>query len=274
MQMAFQPNYVWRRMSKPSSAYGWDSLTFVGLKAYLQEAIDLAGSTVDWSTAGAVLVVSNPDGGALRIGATMAARGVDGVMAGGRLMQNAVASGRDIHPDWSNHEFGHALGLVDLYRGSELGGGSPYVGAWSQMGIGKGPARELFAWERWVLGWVADNQVHCASVGRTTVTLSPVERAGGTKLAVVPVSPTSAVVIESRRAEGYDGPGFTPGVVVYAMDTERRTSYGPLRLLPVNDLDELKSNVALQPGQSMEVGSVKISFVEQNALVDVVRIVR
>jgi M6 family metalloprotease-like protein len=276
MRIVYEPSYVWRRMSRPSTGYGWEELTFAELKTYLQEAIDLAGADIDWATAGAVLVVANPDGGALANGATMAARGTDGVMAGGRLMQNALASGRDIHPDWANHEFGHALGLVDLYRSTNIGGGSPYVGAWSQMGIGKGPARELFAWERWVLGWVNDDQVHCASAAgrRSTVTLSPVERVGGTKMIVAPVGFTTAVVVESRRNEGFDRPGFTPGVVVYTVDTEAKTSYGPLRLLPVNDFDEVKPNVALQPGQSMEVGSVKISFVSRSAHGDVVRIWR
>jgi hypothetical protein len=85
--------------------------------------------------------------------------------------------------------------------------------------------------------------VSCAGTGTTEVVLSPVERSGGMKMVVIPTTLTSALVVESRRAEGYDTNGF-------------------------------KGGAPLRPGQSISSGGVTITVLSQDATGDRVRSVR
>ena len=276
MNLVLDPTYVWIRMSKPSTAYGWESLTFNAHKAYIQEAINLAGTSVNYSASDAVVVISNPDAGALSNGPAFVPNPGDGVIAGGKLISSAATSGRDLlfwGAYWLNHEMGHTMGLADLYAAAGSGT-HRFVGVFSMMGLIAGPAREYFAWERWNIGWITDDQVTCAPSGTTTTTLTPVERTGGMKLVVVPTGPKTAVLVESRRVEGYDGTGFTPGVLVYYIDTSIASAAGVLRVLPVNDADVNKTSAPLGVGQSITFASVTVTFVSQDAAGDHIRVTR
>jgi hypothetical protein len=125
-----------------------------------------------------------------------------------------------------------------------------------------------------VLG-VAAGQVFCAAPGTSEVVLTPIERAAGTKIAVIPTGPNAAVVVESGRAEGYDTNGsLTPGVLVYLIDTAIPSGSGPLKVLPINDADANKNTAALLPGGSVTLGSVTVTFLSQDANGDGVRVVR
>lgn len=202
MNLILLPSFVWRRMSKPTTAYGWNALSFNLHRAYIQEALDLAPS-VDVSQSDAFVIISNPDAGALNNGPAFLASPGFGVTTGGRTFLNGSTSGRDLlgwGGYWLNHEMAHTMGLPDLYAYS--GSGHRFVGGFSLMGLISGHSREFFAWERWVLGWMEDAQVSCAGTGMNEVQLTPVERSGGTKMVIIPTGPTSAVVAESRRAEG------------------------------------------------------------------------
>lgn len=125
-----------------------------------------------------------------------------------------------------------------------------------------------------VLG-VAAGQVFCAAPGTSEVVLTPIERAAGTKIAVIPTGPNAAVVVESGRAEGYDTNGsLTPGVLVYLIDTAIPSGSGPLKVLPLNHADANKNTAALLPGGSVTLGSVTVTFLSQDANGDGVRVVR
>jgi M6 family metalloprotease-like protein len=278
MNLILEPNYVWLRMSKPSTDYGWTGLTFASHKAYIQEAIDLAGSSVNYSASDAIVVISNPDAGALTNGPAFVPNPGDGVIAGGRMISSAATSGRDLlfwGAFWLNHEIGHTMGLADLYSyAGPISTQHHFVGVYSMMGLIAGPAREYFAWERWNLGWLEDDQVTCAQPGATTVTLTPVERASGSKMLVVPVGLTTAVVVESRRVEGYDASGFAPGVLVYYIDTSIASGAGELKVLPINDADPNKLSAPLGVGQSLTFRGVTVTFVSQDAAGDHVRATR
>ncbi len=275
MNLIFEPHFAWLRMSKPSTGYGWSALTFAAHKAYIQEAINLAGASVDFSRSDGFVIISNPDAGALTNGPAFVALPGSGVTAGGKTFENGSTSGRDLltwGAYWVNHEMGHTMGLPDLYAFN--GSAHRFVGGFSLMGLISGAAREYFAWERWLLGWVADAQVLCAKPGTTSATLSPVELAGGTKLVVVPNGLTTAVVVESRRTQGYDTSGITPGVLVYYIDTSIASGNGVLKVLPINDADTNKGTAPLGIGRSLTFGGVTVTFVSQDAAGDHVRVVR
>jgi len=275
MNLILEPSFVWRRMSGATTQYGWSALTHLSHRTYIQEAVDLAGP-VDFSNSDAITIISNPDAGTLTNGPTFIGTPTSGITADGKFFMNATTSGRDLSfwgGYWLNHEMGHSMGLVDLYAYS--GSGHRFVGGFSLMGLISGHAREFFAWERWVLGWIDDAQVSCAQPGTSEVVVSPVERSGGVKMVVVPTGTTSAIVIESRRAEGYDTNGaFSPGVLAYLIDTAVPSGNGVLRVLPINDADASKASAPLQPGQSLSSGGVTVTFVSQDASGDRVRVVR
>jgi M6 family metalloprotease-like protein len=275
MNLILEPSLFWRRMSGATTQYGWSALTHINHRIYIQEAVDLAAS-VDFSNSDAITVISNPDAGALNNGPTFIGNSTSGITADGKLFMNATTSGRDLSAwggFWLNHELGHSMGLPDLYAYS--GAGHRFVGGFSLMGLIAGHSREFFAWERWVLGWIDDAQVSCAVAGTSEVVLSPVERSGGTKMVVVPTGLTSAIVVESRRAEGYDTNGaFSPGALVHFIDTAVGSGNGVLRVLPLNDADGNKGSAPLQPGQSISSGGVTITLVSQDASGDRVRVVR
>ena len=276
MNLVLEPSFVWRRMSGATTQYGWSALTHVNHRTYIQEAVNLATPSVDFSGSDAITVISNPDAGALTNGPTFIGSPTSGITADGKLFMNATTSGRDLSAwggYWLNHEMGHSMGLVDLYAYS--GAGHRFVGGFSLMGLISGFAREFFAWERWLLGWIDDAQVSCVVAGTSEVVLSPVERSGGTKMVVVPTGLTSAVVVESRRAEGYDTNGaFSPGPLVYFIDTAIASGNGVLKVLPINDADGSKASAPLQLGQSISSGGVTITYLSQDAAGDRVRVIR
>jgi len=62
---------------------------------------------------------------------------------------------------------------------------------------------DYLAWHKWHMGWLSGSQLRCLdTAGRMKVTLSPVETAGGTKLAIVKVGSTSAIAVEVRARQG------------------------------------------------------------------------
>ncbi|MEI5133751.1 hypothetical protein RB199_18245 [Streptomyces libani] len=156
-----------------------------------------------------------------------------GVTADGRRIKWAVTFGQDMWR-WGHkvaaHETGHTFGLPDLY--SFTGSTHRYAGGWDVMGDIAGAAPQYLGWHSWKLGWTRDHQVACLpGTGRRTVRLSPVERPGGTKLAVLRTGQTTAYVAESRRPEGNDQHACSTGVLLYKVDSATPTGEGPVRIL-------------------------------------------
>ncbi|MGB0646136.1 MAG: hypothetical protein ACPGQS_03115, partial [Bradymonadia bacterium] len=115
---------------------------------------------------------------------------------------------------------------------------------------------EFLAWERWQLGWLDDEQVRCNVLDRV-IELTPIENPGGTKAVVLPVNETERLVLESRRALGYDARLSTEGVVISRISTQIRSGYGPIRA---------ENNARpLTDGQQLTLDGYQIEVVESNA---------
>jgi hypothetical protein len=153
--------------------------------------------------------------------------------ADGTVIDKTVTLGQDLWYWGSkviNHETGHAMGLPDLYSFGS-GDAHGYVGGWDMMGLISGPDPDRFGWHKWKQGWIDDNQVGCITgKGSSTVTLTPLETAGGEKIAVVRTSPTRAVVAEVRTKQGVDSGACATGVLIYTVDTTVDTGNGPIRV--------------------------------------------
>lgn len=279
LNVVFNTTDKWIRMSKRSIDYHFGrGAAFEIQQAYMQEAIDLAGSEISYSDTDAVLIIANPAAKAIDWGPGFAAMPGHGIRAGGRYFLNGATSGSDLPVlgfTWFNHEIGHVMSLVDL------AGPLPknqlwhtYVGDFSVMGNPVGKAPEYLAWERWQLGWLDDDQVKCVTSVDANLVLTPIERKGGVKLALIPTGPTTAVAVESRRPEGFDHqlPGM--GLLVYVIDTRLSTHDGAIRVLPIDDNDQLHWKSLLTVGKTAQAGNVEIRLLSSDAGGDTVSVTR
>ena len=131
-----------------------------------------------------------------------------------------------------NHENGHIFGLPDLYSGTDFRRTDRWAGQWDMMSLDWGLHGDFFAWHKWRLGWIDAHQVDCVlQRGTTEHTLTPVERPGGTKMVVVPVTATGAFAVEVRAREGNDASACSEGVLVYWVRTDIPSGEGPIRVI-------------------------------------------
>ncbi|MCW5874116.1 MAG: M6 family metalloprotease domain-containing protein [Anaerolineales bacterium] len=273
--LELQPHFVWLRLSQPSAHYGASLTSYFEHLAFLQEAVDLADAEVDFSQADAVVLLSNPDAYEIIYGPTYTGFLDSGLTADGVIIPNGTTSGRDlIHWGylWLNHEMGHSLGLPDLYAYDNGEHIFRYNGGYSLMGNIFGHAPELTAYERWILGWLDDEQIYCLPAHDTTQqTLTAIETAGGLKALVVALDESRSLVVEARRALGYDERLEQPGVLVYVVDASIASGYGPLVVLPQDDpLDNERWQATLQRGETLEFEGLIVHVVESGDTYDTV----
>jgi hypothetical protein len=159
------------------------------------------------------------------------------------------------------------MGLVDLY--AFQGDTHRFVGGFDMMGLISGLAPEYLAYDRW-LGWLDDAQISCQLNSDSTVTLTAIEQPGGIKAVMVPTSPTSLVVVESRRALGFDSGLTKTGALVYTVDSSVLSGNGPMQVYP-NLTDKYQS--PLMTGDQVTVGKVTITVTHATSSGDTVRVV-
>jgi M6 family metalloprotease-like protein len=259
----FVPLQRWLRMSRASTTYSMSrsNTTFNTHRDFISEALNLSTGSLTVSDLDGFVVLANPDAIAFNFGPAFTPNdSFFAATAASRTWMNGATSGTDLlywGSGWFNHEFGHAMGLVDLYAFS--GEAHRFVGHFSLMGLINGGAPELFGWERWSLGWLSDSEVVCLNSGSATVDLEPISRAGGTKIAVAKLDSNRVLVVESRRRTGYDTGLSKEGVVAYVVNTAVGSGEGVIRVLPINDSDVTKMSVALGAGQSLNYENISVS---------------
>lgn len=263
MQLVLEPHLEWLRMSQPSTVYASAITTFEQHRDWLQEAIDLADASVDFSGAELVLLIATPNAEAIAYGPTwLGFYGPGGALeADGVQITNGITSGADLlvwGGIWLDHELGHSLGLVDSYSFTEPTG---FTRPFSLMDLISSSAPEYLAYERWLLGWLDDDRVACLPESATLL-LAPIEQPEGLAAAMVPLSATRSLVVESRRALGWDHALTTPGAVVYTVDTNVASGSGPIRVL--------NGQQALAPGESLSVEGITIEVVDAGPAGDTV----
>jgi len=108
------------------------------------------------------------------------------------------------------------------------------------MGGQDGPARELSGWLRFIAGWLSEQQVYCQEVSNlksTDLTLVPLSSTQpGLKVAIVALSKSRALVMESRRVTKFSCDTPTPrnGVLAYIYDAT--LGHGENFLIPMSIL--------------------------------------
>ncbi len=265
LDLRLEPHLRWLRLAGTSSDYAAAIGSFEGHRDFIAEAVNLADADVDFTGADAVLVVSTPEATQIEIGPTWTGGDFPGgsLTPDGQVIYNGITSGADLigwQGLWLPHEMGHSMSLPDLYSFENLPG---FTGPFSLMNDIGGRAPELLAFERWQLGWLDDAQIACID-GDSTVELTAVETEGGLKAAMVPTGEGRAVVVESRRAIGYDSGLAAPGALVYLVDTSLASGFGPIEVL--NDKQTLLA------GDSVSADGITISVTEAPGEGDTVEI--
>jgi hypothetical protein len=108
--------------------------------------------------------------------------------------------------------------------------------------------------------------------------ITPVARSQGIfKLAVIPLTDTTSIGIESRRIEGFDSalqtPGNSGGLLVYFIDGSIRSGYGPIRIIrPTKSKDPLFQDALLEVNESLNYENYIITNVESGEWGDVFRV--
>ena len=114
------------------------------------------------------------------------------------------------------HEFGHNLGLPDLYDTDYSSNG---VGYWSIMSSGNhlDSPSHFDAWSKYKLGWIEPTVIQ-PDVMQMELTLQPVETSGD--VVKIPISETEYWLLEyrSNMAGDYDGSLPGSGVLIWHID--------------------------------------------------------
>ncbi|KAI1630873.1 M6 metalloprotease [Biscogniauxia mediterranea] len=227
------------RMPATAASYNWDrGLTAEAHEKYILDAVDAYGGAGP-PAADVLYVVPTANARAISFSPTymgeVRARGGGG--SGAIIAKKAVTFGYDAYEAWGslvlNHETGHTMCLPDYYPGDGRATGL-WVGGWDLMGLISGPSPDYFAWDKWRLGWLADDQVDCVGADQTTTTthvLTPLEVAGGKKAVVVRHNGTDVLVAEVRSARGLDAASCAAGVLLYTVSTQTASGEGPAKVL-------------------------------------------
>lgn len=121
------------------------------------------------------------------------------------------------------HEFGHALGLPDLYDTEPANGDSEGVGNWCLMaggGYGGDGAHaetptHMSAWCKYQMGWISPTVVTTPLLGEP---IEQVETTGDVYRIDIPDDPNQYFLIENRQQVGFDQYLYAPGLLIYHVD--------------------------------------------------------
>lgn len=277
------PNWV--RMPFSPSKYGFTSANGSGdFGAYRQDIFAMLDKQIDFSKYDAVYILVPKEMPMSQMGYGPAITGPTWTSTG--YVINGATGGADMYNSipgaqwkWMAHETGHAFGLYD----EDLNHASQTLGSWSLMAHNwSSNAIEHNSWDRYLQGWLPEEQVAClAKTSLTnagiTVALSPLERQNtSTKSVMVPLSGSKILVMESRKNEGYDHIAIGhEGVLVYTVDMTVGTLGGGYRTQRrPGSIDPDFEDAALHVGDTITVEGVTISVMASSADGDTVKVGR
>lgn len=141
------------------------------------------------------------------------------------------------------HEFGHLLGLPDLYDTSSREEFDTFLGPWDLMAEGSwnGPLGSpgsvpatLTSWSRIKLGWISEKDILIVEEkSRTRIVLKPLHESMGVKTVKIPTDkPNEYYLIEAREKTGYDRYLPDRGVLILYVDENKESGQGIVKVIP------------------------------------------
>jgi M6 family metalloprotease-like protein len=195
--------------------------------------------------------------------------GTDFFTEDGRVMNGSVG-GADAWQSlegagwkWMAHETGHLFGLFDWYT---LDNTNPY-GPWDIMSLNwTTEAIELNSWNRFISGWLDDNQVTC--IEKTRLDLNPkefsVEVLGvdskKIKATMIKLSDSKILVLEARATAGLDKVApINSGLLIYTVDVSIPTIMGIAKTHSRPSVSKALTDAPLKAGETLTIDGVKIT---------------
>lgn len=152
------------------------------------------------------------------------------------------------------HEFGHVLGLPDLY---DIAYVDWFVGYWSLMEAGEwlpnktglGPS-DLDAWSKIHLGWLGYETVTPSQLADgVKLTIYSLDQREGLRAVKIPLSEDTYYLIESRRRSGLDVNLPNEGVIVSFVNSSAPHGRGPVRVVNSHPSMPRLFNASFQVGE-------------------------
>ncbi len=286
-RLAFDFNILssWVRLPFLASKYNLGGAVGAGDPVgYLKEILSLTDSLIDYTQYDAVYFLvprSMPYstmgwGPAITFPITVKNGYITNGAIGGADMY-LVGNGPNAARNWLAHETGHAFGLYDEdldHASATLGSWSLMANSWSRNVI------EHNGWDRYLQGWLGETQVACLPTrtlggSGTTVKLNPLVRQNAeTKVAMVPLSTSKMLVMESRKSEGLDNIAANrEGVLVYTVDMtigQLKGGYRTQRRAGSTDVNF--EDAALRAGDTITVDGIEVSVLELSSSGDTIRV--
>jgi M6 family metalloprotease-like protein len=258
---------TWFHSTHPMSYYGADSASGVDdangpIYRLVTEAVRLADPTVDFSqfdtngdgVVDHVMVVhagggqeSDPTNKDLIwshrwavLDADPSVPGSQPLTADGVQIYGYTMESEDFVIGTVAHEFGHDLGLPDLYDtdGSSNGAGIwdiMSLGSWTGSPAGSSPAH-MSAWSLIRLGWVTPTEVTSSLVGTS---IDAVENSGKVFRLSIPGTTQEYFLIENRQPIGFDAALPGSGLLIWHVDDSQTSNdQDTHRLLDLEEMDE------------------------------------
>ena len=181
------------------------------------------------------------------------------------------------------HELHHAGGYtLQHHTGNEYWQNNrgndpnyPGLGEWGLMNHSK---TDLLGWEKWFIGYIKDSQVACLNPKeKTTVWLKPSGIKGASKkLAVIPLSTTKVIVLESIRNSGlnYKLGLKSQGLLVWTIDTTNQQESFGVEMVTAKNRKLTRNpfvffDAPLKAGEQVVVEGLTISVLESGSFGDV-----
>jgi hypothetical protein len=172
-----------------------------------------------------------------------------------------------IGPQLLLHEMNHAY-----FSFGDHGDG---MGGWGLMSLPS--VTDLLGWDKYIAGYYNDQQIRCLPSVKSISLLTPnVAKSQNEKLAVIPVSSSKILVIESVRVGGfnYKLPKSSEGVLVYEIDVSETDYHKGIYIVstPRGLASDNKLGAPLRSNESVISNGYKISVKETGTFGDLVEV--
>lgn len=168
------------------------------------------------------------------------------------------------------HEFGHELGLPDLY---DVDGDQDFVGRWCLMGKGSWngqprgstPAHPM-GWCKARLGWLSTERIKTVYSSETASIDSLDSITSKFQILKIPLTDETYYLVEVRLKRGFDSSLPSEGVLVSFIDERKRSGEGIVRLIDANPNTETLNDAAWTRGQTFRDAQNDISITVESLI--------
>lgn len=234
---------------------------------FVDDVMGLVDKSIDFSGVDATIMIVPPETDNQLFG-TNGWTGTKYVYDGNRILVNFMQTPIDLvndEQDWQVNFTNPFTMIHELHHGGQdYGDHGENMGPYGLM---TNSLTNLLVWEKWVSGFISDDQIACvSSTEKSVVAIAPTEtKTNRVKGVVIPLSNTEVIVVESMRSNGYNYklPGYATGAIVYRVDLTKTDHGEGVYLL---------TNPSLKVGQSIDVGGIIISVIDAGKFGDLVTI--